>query len=138
MICLTNLGMINRKLGNYALSAEHYRNGLLLAEELPGNRDERVIAYMMEGVARLAVKAGKPRQAAWLLAAEVGLRKSIAAPRPPLDKEGFGQFVTEISSALDPSSFDAAWSDGLESKADSAISAALEIVYGYEANVPRP
>jgi tetratricopeptide (TPR) repeat protein len=128
MICLTNLGMVNRGMGKYELSARYYRDGLLLAVEQPGNRDERVVAYMVEGVARLALVAGEAHRAAWLLAAGDGLRRSIGIPRPPIDTADFDQAIAELRAALDTESFDAAWAEGLGSKADAAISIALQVV----------
>jgi Predicted ATPase len=126
-VCLTNLGSVTLKLGDRPLSAYYYREGLLLARDRPGNRDERVVAYLLEGVGILGVEASNPWPAAWLLAAANALRESIAAPLPPQDKQEIDRAIAVGRSKLDAASFEAAWSEGGSAKVDVAISKALEL-----------
>src|SRR5262249_34393523 len=126
--CLNNLGSACRQMGDLALSARYYREGLLLAQERPGNREERVVAYLLEGVAALAMEAGDSWRAAWLMAAGNAIPEAMAAPRPPRDQQDFESSVAGVRAEIEASSFDAAWSEGGSARVDTAISTALETV----------
>jgi tetratricopeptide (TPR) repeat protein len=127
-VCLTNMGNVTRKLGDTVLSAQYYREGLLLVRERPGNRDERVVSNLLDGTAILAMEAGRYWLAAWLLAAGNALCESISAPRPPQDKKEFERAVAKVRAALDATTFDTEWAAGGSAQVDTAISIALETI----------
>lgn len=127
-VCLTNMGNVSRKLGDMEISAQYYREGLLLVRERPGNRDERVVSCLLDGTAILAMETNKYRLSIWLLAAGNAQCESISAPRPPQDKMEFEHAVARIRAALDATTFDTEWVAGGSAKADTAISTALESI----------
>jgi len=128
MICYNNLGDATRQLGDYENSSGYYRKGLMLAREHRGNREERVVAYLLEGAAMVALDAGNARGAAWILGAANSVRESISARRPPQDQKDLDTDVGQVRAALDSYSFKTAWDEGGTARVDFAISKALELV----------
>ena len=105
MVPLTNLGKVTMKLGDLDLSAQYYSDGLLVGQDRTGNRDDRVVTYLLEGVALLAVASGKPWEAhgCWP-------RPIFAAPRDrgaasTIGSDEYETAVAQIRAVLDSKRF---------------------------------
>lgn len=116
---LTSLGHVVCEQGLYQRAAESYRESLTY---LGAHANEESIAWTLEGVVALCVVANDFQHAAVLCGAIARLRgaASDGRPWPP-----YSRAVVKARAALDPASWEGAWSEGSAYSASGAVAAAL-------------
>jgi len=122
MISLNNLGNLASERGDPASAQTFYRECLALASEVG---EQVALVYSLAGLAAvMAQRADLPRAARLAAAAET-LRVRLAAAWEQIEARIFERTVAAARAGLDPTAFDAAWSEGTRMALDEAIADAL-------------
>jgi len=101
----------------------YYRESLVVSQEIG---EKRVIAYSLEGFAKVAARYGNAAQAAHLLGAAEVLRQAIGAPLSATERSELDQDVTVTRERLDAGNFAVAWKEGRAMTMEQAVEYALK------------
>ena len=116
-MALVNLGFVACNRAEYQSARSLIDESLVIRQEL---RDERGIAYALEGFAWLAGAQGQARLAALLFGAANALRQSLRAPLPPADHP-YDPPISAARTELGDDAFSAAWAEGRAMTLDEAV-----------------
>jgi len=83
-----------------------------------------MIAYCLRGLAGVAVDRGEHQQAARSFAAASRIHEDDT-PLPPVYRARYNQDLDGLRTNLDPTAFDAAWTEGGALSTEQAITLAL-------------
>src|SRR5262249_2904979 len=110
--------------GNYEEVRALFLESLAISRRLS---DKLLIVTCLEGLARVAGRAGQAERALRLFAAAAAVREAIGFPRravhPGLDPD---RHIAALREVLDPSMFDTAWEEGRAMTLEEAIAYAME------------
>lgn len=112
---LSTLGSIEAAAGDPAAARSHFRAALRIAV---ASRDQPVIAFVLVGVADLALRGGDPERAAFLLGAADAVRGSRDLAVPDTDR-----IIVETRAALGDTGFD----DAYRKAAEVTVATATEV-----------
>lgn len=126
MVNLYNLANVRRRLGKQKVAEDHFRQALLLANELGESRSRRSMALLFNSMAMLARDDQNPERAARLIGAADAQREAISLPIHTDDQEEYDQLLADLRTALGEKSFTSLWDEGHSLTTDQAISLALE------------
>jgi predicted ATPase len=122
-VSLIDLGNAVHARGESARAAQAYRESLLLLHEVVG--DKALMAFCIEGLARVALSEGRPERAVGLYGAADALREAISAPLPPPDRPSQTRTLARAREALTAAEYAAAWEAGRAMTMEHAIAEAL-------------
>ncbi len=117
-------GVAALKQGDYALASNLQSHAIRIWEDLD-QKDYLIMA--IERVAMIACARNMPESAARLLGASRELRRTLRLPPWPLDRYDYDRCLSRARSALEQSSFDAAWSAGTRLSLQDAVAASLQL-----------
>lgn len=123
-IYLGNLGEVARHEGDLPVAAAHYREALTMWSAL---KDRWNVSAALDGVAGLAIDAGRAEVASRLLGAASALREAIGASLPPNENAGVERDRKRASEALGPVAFAAAEAAGRSLSAEDTMAEALAL-----------
>jgi DNA-binding SARP family transcriptional activator len=124
-MCLFLLGMIELKRGDLDRGAPLLEEGALIARELKGRLGG---AYYGLGLGKVSALRGRPVRAARLWGAAEALREQMGMLLSQFDlaHSGYERDLAAVISALDESSFDAAWAEGRAMSPEQVFEYALD------------
>ncbi|GAC1650071.1 MAG: hypothetical protein NVS9B15_09490 [Acidobacteriaceae bacterium] len=122
-VSIEHLGYVALLLGDDARASEHFRDSLKSCSAL---RDTMRVAEVLEGIAAVRAKEGRPAKAARLLGAATALRESIGGAPPAFLRPLWQSVVEQASRNMHQSDWDAALHQGHEMSMDEAVSFALK------------
>jgi non-specific serine/threonine protein kinase len=124
-MCLFLLGMIELKRGDLDRGAPLLEEGALIARELKGRLGG---AYYGLGLGKVSALRGRPVRAARLWGAAEALREQMGMSLSQFDlaHSGYERDLAAVISALDESSFDAAWAEGRAMSPEQVFEYALD------------
>ncbi len=122
-LLLTNLGNVAHAQGDPVQAAQHYLQSLLLYRDM-GTRPD--VSECLEGLAACALASGNLERSASLYGAATALRKALGSRLPPSRRATVERQIIQAQSALDPSTWAAAWARGHALGLERAIEYALE------------
>jgi non-specific serine/threonine protein kinase len=117
-VCLNNLGEISYRLGELDAAEVMLWEALHIQHRIG---DRLSMAYTLESIAAAAQQQGSFEAAVRFFAAAEGLRKSLGAPLPPLEKVSNDKVVHEVRIALGPERFIALWTAALATPLDRIV-----------------
>ena len=108
--------------GEHERARAAYREALSLLRDVG---DQAMIAFCVEGLARVALTEGRPGDTARLSASAAVLRAVIQAPLPPPDRPLYTRTLDQARMALGEEVWTAAWGEGQQLPFEQAIREAL-------------
>jgi tetratricopeptide (TPR) repeat protein len=122
-ISLYDLGNALHAVGDTRRAREAYAAAVSL---LWTAGDKALLAFGIEGLARVALSEGQPKHMVRLCGAADALRVAIEAPLPPPDRPLYERTLAEAHRLLGEEEFAQAWSEGRTMTLEQAIAYALE------------
>lgn len=122
-ISLYDLGNALHALGNLERAGEAYQEALRLMREAG---DQALVAFCLEGLARVALSCGLPARTARLCGAADALRATIKAPLPPPDRPLHERTLAEACRALGEERFAQDWEQGRGMAMEQAVRYTLD------------
>ena len=119
---LLNLGHLERSAGEFAIAHGRYAEALGLFDRL---RDDRGIAFSLEGLAGAWAARGRPERAARIRAAADRLRHATGLLLPDLDRKMYDHYIRAVEETLGESAFRAASLEGVTMPLPDIIREAL-------------
>ena len=116
---LSLLGKVVAEHGEYSTAYALYIEGLGIAREIG---DMELIAPNLERLADVIAAQGESVRAANLWGAAEALRKTIGAPIPPIEREGYKHSVAAARSKVGEKTFSTAWAEGRTMTLEQAFS----------------
>jgi predicted ATPase/transcriptional regulator with XRE-family HTH domain len=125
VFALFGLGFVAYSQGDYPAAREHLQRSLLVQHQL-GNKLLYVYAQCLEVLAGVAIKEGRPSQAAQGLGAAEVLREQLNVPLPPAYRPLYQQVVQALHAILGEPGFSEAWAAGRALTRDQVLAYALD------------
>jgi tetratricopeptide (TPR) repeat protein len=120
---LNNLGNVAYYQGDYEAARTLLKESLALKRDL----GDPIIAFTLEGLAKLGVAVREPLHAARLWGAAERLREETGSPTEQISRPEYEQQVTAARLAVgNVAAFDAAWAEGRAMTMGQALAYALE------------
>ena len=120
---LMNLGEVRMVQGKLEEAEDMLKESFLLFRALSSDWD---IVYVLEGMAHIQTRSGRPLDAARLLGAAEALREVLGAVRPPNEVATYEKHVAVARQAVDAETFEKTWSEGREMSIGEALDFALD------------
>jgi non-specific serine/threonine protein kinase len=123
-ISLYDLGNAVHAVGDTRRARTVYDEALSLLRDAG---DKALMAFGIEGLARVALSEGQPERTVRLCGAADALRTAIEAPLPPPDRPLYARTLAEGHRLLGEEEFAQAWRQGRAMTLEQAIAYALEV-----------
>ena len=131
---LWDLGNIARDEGDLAAARDRYAEGIRGAVH---SGDRQLLGALLEGVGSLAIRVGRPTEAARLMAAAECNRETHGITLPPsYVRDVYGPLLATLRAALPAGELAAAWEAGRSLPIDAAVAEALDHVALNDARQP--
>ncbi|MGH2593930.1 MAG: ATP-binding protein, partial [Anaerolineae bacterium] len=124
-IALYSLGQLAQAQGDHTRALSLLRESLIIRKKMGAKRG---IAESLEGFASVIV-AGTAEQldrAARLFGAAQGIRETIGAPVPPIERADYDRSVADARAQLGEAAFASVWAEGRAMALEQAVAYALE------------
>jgi predicted ATPase/class 3 adenylate cyclase len=123
IIAKSALGHLERKLGNYAIALDIYRETIVAFRDVG---QIGAVAHQLECFGFIALTQNQNERALQLFAAANALREKGGTPMTPDEKIYFDEQLIALHEKMDSIKFDSAWSKGHAMPMEQAIEFALE------------
>jgi predicted ATPase/class 3 adenylate cyclase len=123
----SNLGHLERRLGNLETAFEYYRETILAFRDIG---QLGAVCHQLECLGFIALETSQPERALQLFAAANGLREKRGTPMTPDEQLYFEEQLTILREEMDEMKFEQAWSKGRRMTMEQAIEFALESTAG--------
>ena len=119
----SELGHIERRLGNYAEAATLYHETIAGWLELG---DRTALAHELEALGIIAAAQGQPRRAAQLFGAADALRQETRSSMTGMERAEYTEALAHARAQVDEPEWSAAWAEGRAMTLEQAVAYALE------------
>ncbi len=121
----SNLAHMERKLGNYDVALEYYRETVLAFRDIG---QTGAVAHQLECFGFIAIAQGQHERALQLFAAANALRTKNGTPMTPDEQVYFSNQLSQIRERLDERQFETVWNTGNAMTVEDAVGLALESI----------